>query len=186
MLARRSAVVPLTAGWPRRAGHPGQGLSACPLVAVRSALGATVVWRAARPADSYRAQRFVETDIMTSPASDLPFDPRVLRRCPSNAHGHDRHARAVADGPVEGPDDRGARGPTFEEVLGAMGVATVEDLRSFLRLVALHAAIAAIGWASADPVRAESAAQALLARDRRPEPGVDLSPRGLRCALTGK
>lgn len=55
-------------------------------------------------------------------------------------------------------DDGILPAPTFDEVLGAMGVATVEDLRSFRRLVALHAALAAIRWATADPVRAGSAA----------------------------
>jgi hypothetical protein len=57
----------------------------------------------------------------------------------------------------EQPDGRG-----LPQVLADMGIRTVDDLRSFRRLVAIDAALAACAWAAAPPERAAAAAARLM------------------------
>lgn len=60
------------------------------------------------------------------------------------------------DDPADGP------APSLAEVLSEMGIRTVDDLRSFRRLVAVHAALKALHWAAVPPSDVPSAADALL------------------------
>jgi hypothetical protein len=67
---------------------------------------------------------------------------------------------ALAGLPEHDPDDGPA--PSLHEVLAGMGIRTVDDLRSFRRLVAVHAALRALHWAAVPPADVPSAADALL------------------------
>lgn len=62
----------------------------------------------------------------------------------------------------EDPPGEGSLEPSLDHVLGRMGIRTVEDLRAMRRLVAVHAALAALRWAAAPPSDAPSAAADLL------------------------
>jgi hypothetical protein len=67
---------------------------------------------------------------------------------------------ALAGLPEHDPADGPA--PSLHEVLADMGIRTVDDLRSFRRLVAVHAALKALHWAAVPPADVPSAADALL------------------------
>lgn len=67
--------------------------------------------------------------------------------------------------------DGGSAAPALRDVLTDMGIRHLEDLRSFRRLVAVHAAQAALSWATATPERAASAAAALLQEIDDPSEG---------------
>lgn len=62
----------------------------------------------------------------------------------------------------EDPEGDGSPEPSLDEVLARMGVSTVEDLRSLRRLVAVHAALAALRWAAAPASHALSASADLM------------------------
>jgi hypothetical protein len=158
-------------------------------VAVRAAL-ATLRWATAPGADAAKAAKDLLTEI-DAPASSIP-QLRPVCPSPGSRRGRDEvvavvdalERRRCAAGPaIVAPDGAIRRDdsdawigtalaglpehtdlddPPLSAVLGRMGLSDAGTVRPFQRLVAVHAALAALRWTAAPPSHAASSYANLL------------------------